>query len=95
MRHRSTFTKYSLLFVLILFSSTVIGQRIGEIMGSVKEVNTKENLAGISIQVENGTARTITDADGNYKLSLPVGTYNLVATSVGYLPMNKYNIVVT
>lgn len=95
MRNQLAIRKCFLLFIILFISSTGFSQKDGEIMGSVRDGNTKENLVGVSIQVVGSEVSTLTDADGNYKLSLPVGTYNLVATSVVYLPMNKYNIVVT
>ena len=38
---------------------------------------------------------TTTDVEGNYKLVLPVGAYNLRATLLGYTPLILHNINVT
>ncbi len=66
----------------------------GLITGTVQNINTSELLPGATIFVNDSIAGTITDTAGRFRISVPVGTYKLIASSVGYLPQIKYNIVV-
>ncbi|GAB3276561.1 TonB-dependent receptor [Larkinella harenae] len=58
-------------------------------------------LVGVTVQVDNATQPTgqpmgtTSDTDGRFQLALPVGSYNLRATYVGYQPAQKFNIVVS
>ncbi|GAA4457053.1 TonB-dependent receptor [Nibrella saemangeumensis] len=67
----------------------------GVVTGTVRDKNTQEVLVGVTVQVENTTLGTITDTDGRYTLSLPVGSVNLKASYVGYQPLIKFNVIVT
>ncbi len=55
-----------------------------EISGKVTDENG-EVLPGVNIVVKGSTIGTVTDADGNYKLSIPDNATTLVFTYVGYL----------
>lgn len=85
----------TLLFsALFLISFNTLAQN-GVIVGNVRDINTKETIPGATIKVEGTDFSTVTDLDGNYKIIIPVGTYNLKANSLGYLDLDKYNIVLT
>lgn len=77
------------LFVFILFSvyHPAHAQNAGAVIGRVKDGQTREVLVGVTIQAEGTTTGTTTDAEGKYCLQLPVGSYNLKATFVGYTPL--------
>ena len=81
--------------LIMLISSNSWAQKNGIVIGKVTDAYTLGNLAGVTISVEGGTQAVVTDSAGNYKLTLPVGTYNLNATSIGYKSLAKYNIVLT
>lgn len=85
-----------LIFTLIVFSSQVYAQntKTGIIRGSVKDKNTGEAIIGANIVIDGTTTGTATDANGNYKLSVAVGTYTLKVSFLGYKTFTKYNIVV-
>lgn len=89
------FLRTILFFFLFLFASKSYAQKNGIVMGHVKDMYTLESIVGATITIEGFESATVTDSNGNYKLTLPVGTYNLTATSVGYQPLAKYNIVLT
>ncbi len=56
------------------------------VAGVVLDAATGEPLPAATVRVI-GTARgTIANADGSYRLSLPLGTYRVAATFVGYRP---------
>lgn len=73
-----------------------MAQRVGEIQGTIKDRKTQETLVGVTVQLEGSQKGTQTDIDGKFKLTgIPVGSYNLKATYVGYKAQTKFNIVVT
>lgn len=83
--------------ILILASMAISGfsQINGVIRGNVKDKNTQETIIGAIISVDGTTNGTTTDIDGNYKINLPVGTYNLKSSYLGYTTLIKFNISVT
>jgi len=86
----------TLLFLLVLFTSSTFAQNTGSIQGTVKDKNTQETLVGATIQLEKTTLGVNTDIDGNFKLSnIPVGSYAVKASLVGYKPLTKFNINIT
>ncbi|MCC6369895.1 MAG: TonB-dependent receptor [Bacteroidia bacterium] len=82
------------LFLLQCLCLSAFSQINGVIRGNVKDKNTQESIIGAIISVESSTLGMATDVEGNYKISLPVGTYNLKASFLGYTTLIKYNIVV-
>ena len=54
------------------------------VYGKVISSQNKLPLQGASVFAQNTTLGTATDADGNFKLRLPDGGYNLVITFTGY-----------
>lgn len=85
------------LFLLIIFFSiqAATSQINGVIIGNVKDKNTLETLVGAVVVVEGTTSGTVTDLEGNYKLQVATGSYNLRVSYVGYQTQVKFNIVVT
>ncbi len=90
--------------LLLLLAVSALAQtpgRVGIITGTVRDRNKQELLAGVTVQIvtnADSTARlsgTVTDADGRFKLTLPVGSYNLRATYVGFVPQEKFNLIVS
>lgn len=86
--------KYLLTLTGFFISLNTFSQQQGVITGTVQNVNTSELLAGVTIFVNDSIAGTITDTAGRFRISVPVGTYKVIANSVGYIPQIKYNIVV-
>lgn len=84
-----------LLLILLLATMTVFSQNNGTILGIVKDKRTQEVLVGVTVQVEGTNQGTTTDTDGKFRLSLPVGSYNLKATFIGYKAESKFNVVLT
>src|SRR5690606_9803564 len=69
-------------------------QKKGIILGNIKDKNTQELAVGASVVIEGSNLGTTTDENGNYKLEIPVGTYNLKVSYIGYASQTKYNIIV-
>lgn len=82
----------TILLTMLVFACTT-AQQTGVIIGSVKDKNTQAEIIGASILVEGTNLGTITDINGNYKLTAPVGTYTIRVSSVGYVSATKYNII--
>ncbi len=54
------------------------------ITGTVTDLSTGESLPGVNILVKGTTIGTITDVEGNYRLTAPDDAETLVFSSVGY-----------
>ncbi len=76
-------TKISLAFFAILFTLSAAAQNI-LISGNVMSASTGRPLQGASVFAQNTTLGTITDEEGNYKLYLPSGGYDIIVTYTGY-----------
>lgn len=87
--------KYILSFFIIVLYTISFGQSKGIILGNLKDKNTQETIYPGTIIVESTEFKTQTDIDGNYRLEIPVGTYNIKAIYSGYVSLIKYNIVVS
>ncbi|MBL7911220.1 MAG: TonB-dependent receptor [Bacteroidia bacterium] len=88
-------TKIYVLLILVLTATRGFSQINGVIRGNVKDKNTQETIIGAVISVDGTTNGTATDIDGNFKINVPVGTYNLKASYLGFTTLIKYNISVT
>ena len=83
------------IFVLVSFAHSAWSQSLGIIRGVVKDKNTQETIVGATIVIDGTTDGAVTDVEGAYKISVPVGTYRLKASFLGYTTLWKENIVVT
>lgn len=69
---------------LILLSWNVSYAQNREISGKVVDAKDNSPLVGVSIRAKNGTANTLTQADGSFRLSVPENVNTLVFSYVGY-----------
>jgi hypothetical protein len=65
-------------------SVLVFSQTYYIVHGKVLGADNKQPLQGASVFAQNTTIGTATDAEGNFKIYLPDGGYNLVITYTGY-----------
>ncbi len=72
------------LITAFLLATIATTANAGTIIGNVTDSLTNEALTGVSIIAAGTSYGTTTDIDGNYKLSLPDGTYDITARYVGY-----------
>jgi TonB-linked SusC/RagA family outer membrane protein len=72
------------LFVVLLGNSTLFAQNT-VIKGKVTDSTNGEPIPGVNIVVSGTTIGTVTDLDGNYKLSVPSTDGALTVSYVGYL----------
>ena len=83
------------LAILVVISLSSFAQTNGIIRGNIKDKNTQELIIGATIIIEGTTNGVSSDADGNYKLTIPVGTYRIKVSYIGYIALVKENIIVT
>ena len=55
------------------------------ITGQVIDLSTDESLPGVNIVAKGTTVGTVTDIEGNYRITVPDSTKTLVFTSVGFV----------
>jgi CarboxypepD_reg-like domain/TonB-dependent Receptor Plug Domain len=71
--------------VLLIGNSNEYGRYAkATIEGKIKDANTEVPLAGVTVIVEKLKIATITDANGNFSLTLPVGDYFIKLNYTGY-----------
>lgn len=74
-----------LVLILSAISATTFAQTTNFLIsGKVINAETKLPLQAASVFAENTTLGTATDAEGNFKLQLPNGGYELVVTFTGF-----------
>ena len=98
LKKHSYFKMKNTIFLFLNFICiSAFAQRMGVVQGGVKDKATQELLLGVSIVVEgtNPLVGATSDIDGNFQLKVPVGSYNVKASYVGYKAETKFNIVVT
>jgi CarboxypepD_reg-like domain len=75
--------------ILLFFTATCFSQSYYTVYGKVISAETRQPLQGASVFAQNTTLGTATDAEGNFKLSLPDGGYSLAITFTGYNTESK------
>lgn len=71
-------------FVALLSFSLAKAQSYFTLSGKIKNAVTNEPMKDASVFAQNTTLGTVTDAEGNFKISLPNGGYDLVITYTGF-----------
>jgi outer membrane receptor for ferrienterochelin and colicin len=85
-----------LLFCLALSIQTLFSQQTGTIRGTIRDKNTQELLIGATVQIEGTSLGVAADLNGNYKINnVPVGSYTVKASLVGYQPLSKFNVALS
>ena len=82
--------------ILLLFlTGTVFGAVTGKITGTITDAANGQPMVGVTIAVQGTNWGAVTDADGRYSiLNVPVGTYTIVLTAVGYAKLEISNVAV-
>ena len=76
--------KISIILISIIISAPVFSQTTYFISGKVIDALTKLPMQAASVFAQNTTIGTATGPEGNFKLELPNGGYELVITFTGY-----------
>jgi outer membrane receptor for ferrienterochelin and colicin len=85
-----------LIFILLLPNLPALFAQNGILKGKITDARTQEMLPGVAVMIkelpETGAG---SDIDGNYSISLPPGTYTVVASYVSYSTIEITGVVVT
>lgn len=88
-------TRLFLILIIMVLAKGNIFPQTGIITGSVTDSKTNEPLIGVNIIVnELSGAGAASNEHGNFSIKLPVGSYSLKATLIGYTPAVKTDIIV-
>ncbi|AFN73802.1 TonB-dependent receptor plug [Melioribacter roseus P3M-2] len=84
-----------LILILLIFSGAILAQS-GRITGRVIDKDTKEPLPGVNIILIGTNKGAASDIDGYFEINnLEPGRYQIKASSIGYEPLIKSEIIVT
>ena len=80
--------------IIILISCQMYAQVFGELEGNVTD-DKGSPLIGVSIYLDSYEKGSLTDLNGNYLIEdISPGSYNIIASFLGYETMIKYNVIV-
>jgi hypothetical protein len=83
---------FALLFVVVLVPGSSLAQVTGSVSGRVID-ETGAPLVGATVYLQGSQTGAATDMDGRFSiLQVPVGTYNLVVSFVGFTSQTLFNI---
>jgi hypothetical protein len=86
---------FTIIIVSSLFFETTAQGISGSISGKVFDASTKQPITGVNIFLVGTTIGAASDVDGNYKIeNIPVGNYQIRATSIGYDAITKTDVIV-
>ncbi|MCX7985254.1 MAG: TonB-dependent receptor [Bacteroidetes bacterium] len=91
-------SKYSLLTSVVLLWCCIYGELFaqGKIVGYVRDKKSGEPLVGVNVTIVNTSLGAATDLAGDFTiLNVPVGTYTVQASAIGYSKVRKSNVVVS
>ena len=90
---KNTFTVL-IIFLSILFEANLFAQS-GTVTGIVTDASTKEPLIGANILiVELENVGSAADFQGKFIVNVPVGSYSIRASLMGYTPVVKTDVIV-
>lgn len=84
---RTLFAVPILFMANILFAQTMI-------KGSIRDAGTQEILPGVAVSIKNTSTGTVSDADGNFELSVSPGKYTIVTSYISYKPLEITDVEV-
>jgi TonB-dependent starch-binding outer membrane protein SusC len=73
------------LVLFMLFAAAPIWAQVKNITGKITDQQTGNSLQGVTVSLKGSTKTAITDADGNFSISVPNNAAVLRFTFVGYL----------
>lgn len=74
--------------VLSFFSTVSSGQNV-QVKGRIVDDNTTDPLPFVNIGIKDTSIGSYTNEDGIFRLDLPVGTYTLIISSIGYEKLER------
>ncbi|MCF6269394.1 MAG: TonB-dependent receptor [Melioribacteraceae bacterium] len=83
-----------IILLTLLFTTSAFAQT-GLLTGKIIDASTKEALIGANILImELENIGGATDVDGNFRITIPVGSYSIKASLIGFEPVIKTDIVI-
>ncbi|WP_240731690.1 carboxypeptidase-like regulatory domain-containing protein [Hymenobacter radiodurans] len=81
---------------MLLATFPTLAQSTGVLTGTVRDRKTQESLPGVTVILEGTNLGAASDAEGRYRLTdIPVGSYNVRASIIGYDMLLRANVVIT
>ena len=88
--------RFIFLFLALCSFKSSFAQNSGSITGFMIDRASQQPLDGASIKLDGSAKATVADSLGKFRITgIPVGSYNLEVSKVGYKTFTLYNIVVT
>ncbi|MDR1201231.1 MAG: TonB-dependent receptor [Tannerellaceae bacterium] len=85
-----------LIFILLLLNLHALFAQNGLLKGKITDARTQEILTGVAVMIKELPGIGISsDIDGNYSISLPVGTYTVIVSYVSYLTLEITKVEIT
>lgn len=85
--------KWSIILVLLLIPALSFAGVTGKISGKVVDKDTGDPLPGANITIQGTTMGAASNINGEYFIiNVPVGSYTLVATMMGYKKIEKTDV---
>ncbi len=82
-----------LIMSLVILSTALVFAQSGKITGSVKDASSGEAIIGANVVIEGTTLGGAADVNGVYYiLNIPPGSYNVIASAVGYARSTVRNV---
>ena len=80
----------SLFIFLTCITPMVIAQNKGAIQGIVVDSETEGSLPGVHVYLASSSIGDISNPDGYFRIDqIPAGSYQLIATMIGYQPIQQ------
>ena len=87
--------KHLFITLFLITSITGFSQKNGSITGKVLDKGSQEILPFVSLQIVGTQKGGTTDENGNFRISeIPVGTYNILFSYIGYQNFTLFNVVI-
>ena len=88
--------RFLLIFLCTISCFLSNAQFTGNLTGTVINRNTQDAISSITIELQPGNYRLISDSNGNFRfLDIKPGTYSILFTSVNYQTRSVTNLVIT
>jgi hypothetical protein len=88
--------RFIILGIFLVFTSTLFAQTTGKIKGRVTDASSGEAMPFANVYIEGTTMGAATNMDGEYVImNVPVGTYTLVASVMGYANSKVNDVIVS
>jgi CarboxypepD_reg-like domain/TonB-dependent Receptor Plug Domain len=87
--------QYIIIACILLSATTTFAQKTGSVTGVVVDKATQQPLNGASVQLDGTEKGIIADSLGKFRITgIPVKTYNLVISKIGYKTYTVFNMVI-